>query len=304
MQELSQTRLKYFYEVLNSGSVRAAAERLALSPSLISRQIQLLEQEVGFTLFERRKGRLEATEVAAVIADYYRGYLSSQEYLASRLSEIKGMQRGNVKVAISEGVAEMMVHEVLMPFYASHPGVHVELMMESVNSIIDKVRTDAVHLGVCFNPPEHSEIAVLKKAEQPVGVVFRSDHALADPSRMLHLAEALRYPYAMMTADYGLRRYINLIEFQHKVKFDVALTTNSLQVLKQFVLSGAGVALMASPILWGSAMQEQTRLRHIEDVTLNAPEFCLLSRKNRPLSTAALHLIDAIKNRLSVFMSN
>lgn len=301
MQELSQLRLKYFYEVLSTGSVRAAAEKLELSPSLISRQIQLLEEEVGFTLFERRKGRLEATEVAGVLSDYYRGYLSQQEYLTTRLSEIKGMQRGNVKVAISEGVAEMMVHEVLMPFYASHPGIHVELMTDSVNSIVEKVRTDIVHLGVCFNPPVHNEVSVLKKTEQSVGVVFRADHPLVQSNKSLQLTEALKYPYAMMTLDYGLRRYINLIEFQHKVKFDVALTTNSLQVLKHFVLSGAGVALMSSPGLWDSATQEKICLRGIEDVTLPQPEFCLLSRKNRPLPTAALHLIDAVKNRLPIF---
>lgn len=301
MQELSQSRLKYFYEVLKCGSVRAAAEKLELSPSLISRQIQLLEEEVGFTLFERRKGRLEATEVAAIISDYYRGYLSQQEYLVTRLSEIKGMQRGNVNVAISEGVAEMMVHEVLVPFYASHPGIHVELTTDSVNSIVEKVRTDVVHLGVCFNPPAHNDVSVLKKAEQPVGVVFRADHPLATAAQQLLLAQALKYPYAMMTQDYGLRRYINLIEFQHKVRFDVALTTNSLQILKQFVLSGAGLALMSSPGLWDSTTQEKMCLRPIDDVTLPLPEFCLLARKNRPLPTAALHFIDAVKHCLPIF---
>lgn len=301
MQELSQLRLKYFYEVLKCGSIRAAAEKLKLSPSLISKQIQILEDEVGFTLFERRKAKLEATEVATVISDYYRGYLSQQEYLVTRLSEIKGMQRGNVKIAISEGVAEMMVHEVLMPFYASHPGIHVEMTTDSVNGIVDKVRTDVVHLGLCFNPPEDNDVSVLKKAEQPVGVVFRSDHPKATSLQPLILEDALKFPYAMMTQDYGLRRYINLIEFQHKVKFDVTLTTNSLQILKQFVLSGAGVALMSSPGLWDSSTQEKICLRSIEDVTLTQPEFCLLSRKNRPLPTAALHLIDAVKNRLPIF---
>lgn len=207
-----------------------------------------------------------------------------------------------MKVAISEGVAEMMVHEVLLPFYASHPGIHVELTTDSVNGIMDKITTDAVHLGVCFNPPDHHDVTVIKQAEQPIGIVFPADHPLADLTRNLTLKEALRYPYVMLTPDYGLRRYISLIEFQHKVKFDVSLTTNSLQVLKQFVLSGAGLALMSSAGLWDSQTQERIRMRPIEDVILPEPEFCLLTRKNRPLPTAAIRLVDDIKSKLSVFI--
>lgn len=301
MQELSQSRLRYFYAVLKAGSVRAAAEKLSVSPSLISRQVQLLEEETGFVLFERHRGKLVATDVAKVIEDYYRGYLSQQEYLATRLSEIKGMRQGSVKIAISEGVAEMMMQNVIIPFYTRYPGIHIELATESVNTIIDKVRTDAVHLAVCFNPPEHNEISVIQRAEQPVGVVFRSDHPLADPSLSLTLAGALKYPYAMMGAEYGLRRYISLIEFQHKVSFDVVMTTNSLQILKQFILSGAGVALISSPGLWDRKIQENTCMKSITDVILPTPEFCLITRKNRPLPTAVQHLIEAIKNHLPVF---
>ena len=53
MQEISQGRLRYFHEVVACGSVRARP-KLDTAASVVSRQIQLLEKELGVALFERR----------------------------------------------------------------------------------------------------------------------------------------------------------------------------------------------------------------------------------------------------------
>ena len=67
MQEISQGRLRYFHEVVACGSVRGAAEKLDTAASVVSRQIQLLEKELGVALFERRSRGLTPTEAADML---------------------------------------------------------------------------------------------------------------------------------------------------------------------------------------------------------------------------------------------
>ena len=69
-RNLNYNHLRYFWAVAHDGSLTRAAERLNLSQSALSVQIQKLEHQIGHALFERRGRKLQLTEAGQIALDY------------------------------------------------------------------------------------------------------------------------------------------------------------------------------------------------------------------------------------------
>ncbi|XAW88824.1 LysR family transcriptional regulator [Vibrio sp. CDRSL-10 TSBA] len=103
MSFLQESRIKFFYEAVQHGSVRAAADFLNIAPSAVSRQISQLEQEIDTILIERHRRGIKATEAGEQLLSYYKRYLIQQEVLLDNLKSLRGLQTGTIELAIGEG---------------------------------------------------------------------------------------------------------------------------------------------------------------------------------------------------------
>lgn len=93
MSYVHENRIKFFFEAVNKGSVRAAADALDVAPSAVSRQISQLEQELAVTLIERHRRGIKATEAGEEVLKYYKAYLIQQELLLENLQSLQGLKR-------------------------------------------------------------------------------------------------------------------------------------------------------------------------------------------------------------------
>ena len=190
---------------------------------------------------------------------------------------------------------------VIGPFCRRYPNIRVSIHTESVNEVVEAVRTDRAHIGIAYNPPDHPEIRCRARVSMPVELLVARDHPLASRRAPVPLAEAAAWPMALMSAPYGLRRIVDLLEFNEKIHLTPALTTNSLSVLKHYVMSGAGVALMTRIGATREIDDGALRLVPLDHQVLREPECRLMVRLGRPLPTAAVEVLRRIESQMPTF---
>lgn len=300
LREINQRRIRYFYEVLARGTIRGAAEHLNVAPSVITRQLRLLEEELAVTLFERRARGVVPTESAEVVLQYYRGCNASQEYMESCLQEMRGMQRGSIRIGVNEGYVTSLMDDVLNDFSLQYPrlNIHVEVLLTS--EIIAQVIQDDLHIGLAYNPPENSDLRCHLRTKRPVRLLVKKGHPLANQQGRATILDATRYPLGLMSATSGLSQTIQLLEATEKIRLAPILTTNSIFVLEQFVIGG-GVAFMAPSPGYPRIQSGELVGLEIDHPILISPEIHLFVRQGRPLSTALNQLLKQAQANLSLF---
>jgi DNA-binding transcriptional LysR family regulator len=301
MNEFNSSRLKYFAEVLACGSVRGAAEKLDTSPPVVSRQIQLLEKEIGFLLFERRARGLVPTDAAEIINEFLLGYNAQHEHLKNRLDDLRGLNTGRVDIVVSEGVVESLMQHVVGPFCTDYPRIKIGINIGSVTDVVETLRSDRAHIGIAFNPPVHPDVKVKMGKSLPVELMVSPRHPFAKSAAPVKLHDILSQPLAVMASPYGLRRIVDLIEYNEKIRFSPTLVTNSISVIKHYVLSNAGVALMTMVGVESEVAKGSLVLLPLDNQTLSQPECRVLVRNGRPLSPAVNELLKRLKTRMPLF---
>lgn len=168
MQDLND--LRFFAEVVEQNGFAAAARKLGMPRSRLSRRIGLLEDRLGVRLVHRSTRRFAITEIGR---EYYRHCVAmmveadaAQETIDRMRSEPQGM----VRVSCPASLIYFQVGEMIARFMEQYP--KVEVMLESTNRRVDIIREGFdLAIRVRFPPLEDSDLVIRKLADSPQRLV-------------------------------------------------------------------------------------------------------------------------------------
>ncbi len=122
--------LGYVDMVVRQGSIRKAASALNIASSALNRRILDLEEELGATLFERLPRGVRLTSAGELFVGYVRRVITDLEMVSSRIEHLRGLVRGEVRIAAAESLAGDLLPRAIALFHAQHPGVHFHITVK------------------------------------------------------------------------------------------------------------------------------------------------------------------------------
>lgn len=299
--DLSDSRIVYFFEAVRCGTIRAAADWLDVAPSAVSRQIALLESELKVTLIERHARGVKPTEAGDRVIEYFREQRAHKEDLISRLQELRGLKTGHVTVVLGEGFVSDVLSGPMVHFCKQYPGIKVNLDVGSTNDVVRKVSEDEGEIGLLYNPPPEPKLVSRASKRQPMMVIVSADFLRAKRRKSITVQELAGYPLAATYPTYGIRQMLQAVEYAEKIRLDPVVTTNSFAILKQFVRSGLGVAVMPAFAATAELQADELFAIEIDHPLLSKAEAHMVTRVGRKLSVAANKMLQLMTSQMRAF---
>jgi DNA-binding transcriptional LysR family regulator len=167
------TLVRSFLAVLDAGSLSGAAKRLGAHQPTLSRQVALLETQLGGPLFERTGRGATPTALALAIADDARAMQEGAERLRYRLNRARTETTGDVRITTSQVAASYLLPPVLAALQLAEPGIRVELVAS--NALSNLIRREA-DIAVRMARPAQGSLVARKLADIPIVACAHRDY--------------------------------------------------------------------------------------------------------------------------------
>lgn len=301
METIDDRRVRYLYEAVLAGSVRAAADKMDMNPSVVSRQIAQLESELAMPLIERHGRGVKPTEAGDMLMDYFRQHRAHQSDLTSKLGELRGLARGHIDLVLGEGFVSDLMAEPLQRFWSAHPGLTIRMNLAGTNDVLRHVGEDLAHIGLVYNPPVTPAIRSRAAVRQPMCAIVPPGHPLTQLARQPLLKHVAAYPLAAMHGSYGTRQIVALAEQMDRLRLTPKLTTDSITVVKRFVIGGLGIGLLPAFSVSQEIDAGDLVALEIDHPLLAAAEAHIVTRLGRQLPMAANQLLLQLISTMRAF---
>lgn len=248
MYQMNLMRIKYFVEVAKWGSFSKAAQTLYVSQPNLSRQVALMEQEVGFELFRRSGKSIHLTRAGEYLYNQFREILSMTEHAIANAEVISRRETDSLSIGVLDGQdTGLFISERIANLRGRHPSLDLQLERNSFRNLrqgLDRGTYDVI-LTLEFELEGHPEWNNRVLFQQPGAIVISRRHPLAERQE-LSIADFRDEPFVSISREESPGGYELLMRQCALYGFtpNVVREASNLESLFLCVEMGVGVAML------------------------------------------------------------
>lgn len=235
--------MEIFQAIMRTGSITEAARHLNVSQPAVSKMLKRVEDVLGFRLFKREGGRLQATAEAKELYPSIDRIFANIDTVQKIAQDLRDMKTGLIRIATIPTLGMTYLPTVISSFVRDRPGVHIGIKILNAEQTLDRVINRQVDIGIVYAPAEDvgataeeicsaEVICVMPRTHRLASEAFIEPAMLADePLISVNRASAIGALIDDAFRRNGLRRH-SIVEVSHSF------------IAHGLVEAGAGIAVV------------------------------------------------------------
>ena len=236
-------QLKAFLTVAETGNVTRASALLNLVQPAVSRQLRLLEEDIGTSLFDRSRQGMELTDAGEKLVEYARRVLLEVERARAEMQASQGTVAGIATIGLLPSTCELMSSALVAEVAKSYPKIRVRIAMGYTGTLQKWLETGEVDAGLLYDPRESPVMQFSPLLEEPLWVVGLPSAGL-NRSQPMAMSQLVGKPLVLPSAPHGIRMLVDGAASLMHLELTITAETNAMSVQKSLVLGGHGLTIL------------------------------------------------------------
>lgn len=291
--ELSQ--LRTLIHVADLGSLSKAADRMHIAQPALSRQIRLLEEELGISLFARHGRGMLITEQGQKVLQHATRILAELDEIRTQVSDTS--LTGQVAIGMPPTVADIISVPLVTAFGEAHPKATLRLVSAYTGYLLDWLHRGEIDLAILYDPRPVRSL-------RSESLLIESLFLIGPPAAGFSITKAIPFKklqgrrLLLPSPRHGLRMIVERCAAEVDIALDITVEADSYATLKDLVQHGHGWTIL--PL---AAIREDIAAGHLSAAALIDPapvrRLTLSHSTDRPVARLARFAAATIKTIVS-----
>ena len=273
-------QLEILQAIAETGSFTACGRKLNVSQSAISRQILLLEEELGEPLFLRVGRQVRMTPAAESLVQLgQRVFLDVRETVGVITDRTREL-RGTLRLSGGMTVCLYVFPPLLKHLRRVHPQLDVRLTVATAGRSVQEIRAGRVDAGLLTLPVEESDLVTVPVLHEELLLVTTPSHPLAR-RRKVTPREIADQPFVLFEMGSATRKVIDQFFATEKIEPKIVMDTENVEIIKAMVKTGLGIGIVPYQSVAREVKAGQLFCARIEGYELDRETGWVYARANR-----------------------
>jgi DNA-binding transcriptional LysR family regulator len=236
-------QLEIIRAIADTGSFTAAGEKLHVSQSAISRQILLLEDELGEPVFHRIGRRIRITPAGESLLQLSHRVFQDLQETVSGISDKRESLSGTMRLVGGMTVCLYVFPALLAEVRKAHPNLDLKVTVGSAERSIAMLRSGAGDLGLITLPVEATDLISVPVLEEELLLITYPAHPLAK-RKSITPGDLDQQHFVLFETGSITRRLVEAFFTREGIDPEIIMETENVEIIKAMVRHGLGISII------------------------------------------------------------